>query len=222
MTSCITWSSNWWWLQWPGWRPCSWWMWIAGIWQWAGGRAMSAVIFLRRARGTQQVRGECWYPAWPFPQPLPASRRRGRRGRRWGRWGGLNWQCKTRSSVEWWCKRWCPFQLACSVKTRCARSGRPAPRWCPTFRTSSSPTGPHSPCYCTGSGSPKIRTKKILKSFPSKVVEFWWYLITGEGPRPEFHNTRLLIEGKVSDIYCTGALQEKKGKDERNVLMSLE
>ena len=39
------------------------------------------------------------------------------------------------------------------------------------------------------------------------------YLITGEGPRPEFHNTRLLIEGKVSDIYCTGALQNKGEKD---------
>ena len=39
------------------------------------------------------------------------------------------------------------------------------------------------------------------------------YLITGEGPRPEFHNTRLLIEGKVSDIYCTGALQIKGEKD---------
>lgn len=38
------------------------------------------------------------------------------------------------------------------------------------------------------------------------------YLITSEGPWPELHNTRLLIERKVSDIYCTRALKER-GKD---------
>ena len=37
----------------------------------------------------------------------------------------------------------------------------------------------------------------------------WAYLITSESPRPKLHNTRLLIKGKVGDIYCTRTLKIK-------------
>ena len=68
-------------------------------------------------------------------------------------------------------------------------------------------------------GLPVVRQVHIVLV----IVQGQAHLITGEGPRPEFHNTRLLIEGKVSDIYCTGALKEKKAdKDERKKIIVIQ
>jgi hypothetical protein len=60
-----------------------------------------------------------------------------------------------------------------------------------------------------------IGTAVVVKQVYTLLLTFYLftnynYLITGEGPRPKLHNTRLLIKGKVGDINCTRTLQRKK------------
>ena len=65
-----------------------------------------------------------------------------------------------------------------------------------------------------------IRGWKAFQACYLKILSFqigysdlfrskWAYLITSESPRPKLHNTRLLIKGKVGDIYCTRTLKIK-------------